>query len=221
MTTFPGSPRLLKAGIVLMDAGSGTVQRIIILQYNPNRLTRSLTAQSLGEGSNDRSMALRLKGPPVETYSLEAEIDAADQLEFPNQNNVATELGILPQLAALESLVYPKSSTLISNNALASLGTLEVVPLEAPLSVIVWGKYRVLPMRLTNFSVTEEAFDPKLNPLRATVTLGMRVLSVSDLGFDHRGGNLYMTYHQQLEEIAKLSRNGTLGDLGIATGDLT
>jgi len=221
MTTFPGSPRLLKAGIVLMDAGSGTVQRIIILQYNPNRLTRSLTAQSLGEGSNDRSMALRLKGPPVETYSLEAEIDAADQLEFPNQNNVATELGILPQLAALESLAYPKSSTLISNNALASLGTLEVVPLEAPLSVIVWGKYRVLPMRLTNFSVTEEAFDPKLNPLRATVTLGMRVLSVSDLGFDHRGGNLYMTYHQQLEEIAKLSRNGTLGDLGIATGDLT
>jgi len=221
MTTFPGSPRLLKAGIVLMDAGSGTVQRIIILQYNPNRLTRSLTAQSLGEGSNDRSMALRLKGPPVETYNLEAEIDAADQLEFPNQNNVATELGILPQLAALESLVYPKSSTLISNNALASLGTLEVVPLEAPLSVIVWGKYRVLPMRLTNFSVTEDAFDPKLNPLRATVTLGMRILSVGDLGFDHRGGNLYMTYHQQLEEIAKLSRNGALSDLGISAGDLT
>ena len=221
MTTYPGSPRLLKAGIVLMDAGSGAVQRIIILQYNPNRLTRSLSAQSIGEGSSDRSMALRLKGPPVETYSLEAEIDAADQLEFPNQNRVAAELGILPQLAALESLVYPKSSTLISNNALASLGTLEIAPLESPLSVIVWGKNRVLPMRVTNFSVTEEAFDPKLNPLRATVTLGMRVLSVSDLGFDHRGGNLYLTYHQQLERLAQLSRSGSLSDLGITAGDLT
>jgi len=220
MTTFPGSPRLLKAGIVLLDASSGAIQRIIVLQYNPNRLTRSLEAQSAGEGSANRSMALRLKGPPVETYRLEAEIDAADQLEFPDQNQSVTENGILPQLAALESLVYPKSSALISNNALASVGTLEIAPLEAPLSVIVWGKNRVLPMRVTEFSVTEEAFDPRLNPLRATVTLGMRVLSVSDLGFDHRGGNLYMTYHQQLEQLAQLSRSGALGDLGIAGGDL-
>jgi hypothetical protein len=220
MTTFPGSPRLLKAGIVLLDAGSGAVQRIIILQYNPNRLTRSLQAQSIGDGNTDRSMALRLKGPPVETYRLEAEIDAADQLEFPNQNQSVTEHGILPQLAALESLVYPKSSVLISNNTLASLGTLEIAPLESALSVIVWGKNRVLPMRVTEFSITEEAFDPKLNPLRATVSLGMRVLSVSDLGFNHRGGNLYMTYHQQLEQLAQLSRNGTLGDLGITTSNL-
>jgi hypothetical protein len=220
MTTFPGSPRLLKAGIVLLDAGSGAIQRIIILQYNPNRLTRSLEAQSIGEDNANRSMAVRLKGPPVETYKLEAEIDASDQLEFPNQNQTVVENGILPQLAALESLVYPKSSVLISNNTLASLGTLEIAPLESALSVIVWGKNRVLPMRVTEFSITEEAFDPRLNPLRATVNLGMRVLSVSDLGFNHRGGNLYMTYHQQLEQLAQLSRNGTLGDLGITTSDL-
>jgi hypothetical protein len=220
MTTFPGSPRLLKAGIVLLEAGSGAIQRIIVLQYNPSRLTRSLEAQSIGESSANRSMAVRLKGPPVETYRLEAEIDAADQLEFPGQNQSVIENGILPQLAALESLVYPKSSVLISNNALASLGTLEIAPLESPLSVIVWGKTRVLPVRVTEFSVTEEAFDPKLNPLRATVNLGMRVLSVSDLGFNHRGGHLYLTYHQQLEQLAQLSSSGTLGALGITAGDL-
>jgi hypothetical protein len=220
MTTFPGSPRLLKAGIVLLDANSGAIQRIIVLQYNPNRLTRSLEAQSIGEGSGNRSLAVRLKGPPVETYRLEAEIDAADQLEFPNQNQVVTENGILPQLAAIESLVYPKSSALISNHALASAGTLEIAPLESPLSVIVWGKNRVVPVRVTEFSITEEAFDPRLNPLRATVTLGLRVLSVSDLGFSHRGGSLYLTYHQQLEQMAQKSAGGTLGDLGISTSEL-
>lgn len=220
MTTFPGSPKLLKAGLVLLDASSGAIQRIIILQYNPNRLTRSLEAQSIGEGSPDRAMALRLKGPPVETYQLEAEIDAADQLEFPNQNQVVKENGILPQLAALESLVYPKSSDLASNNTLASLGTLEIAPVEAPLSLIVWGKRRVLPVRVTEFSITEEAFDPQLNPLRATIRLGMRVLSVSDLGFDHRGGNLYMVYHQQLEQLAQLGQSGTLSQLGISGANL-
>jgi hypothetical protein len=221
MTTFPGSPRLLKAGLVLLDATSGAIQRIIVLQYNPSRLTRSLEAQSIGEGNSNRSMALRLKGPPIETYRLEAEIDAADQLEFPNQNPVVSENGILPQLAALESLLYPKSSALISNNALAAAGTLEIAPLESSLSLVVWGKHRVLPVRVTEFSITEEAFDPQLNPLRATISLGMRVLSVSDLGFDHRGGNLYMTYHQQLERLAQLSQSGTLSTLGITSGELS
>lgn len=220
MTTFPGSPRLLKAGLVLLDATSGAIQRIVILQYNPQRLTRSLEAQSIGESTNDRSMALRLKGPPVETYQLEAEIDAADQLEFPSQNPVVSENGILPQLAAIESLVYPKSSDLARNNALAALGTLEIAPVEAPLSLVVWGKRRVLPVRVTEFSVTEEAFDPQLNPLRATIRLGMRVLSVSDLGFDHRGGNLYMVYHQQLEQLAHMGQSGTLSQLGISNSEL-
>jgi hypothetical protein len=221
MTTFPGSPRLLRAGIVLLGPTSGAIQRVIVLQYNPSRLTRSLSAKSVGDGSADRSQALRLVGPPVETYRLEAEIDAADQLEFPDQNQATVENGILPQLAALETLVYPASSALISNNRLASLGTLEIAPVEAPLSIFVWGPHRVLPVRVTEFSITEEAFDPALNPLRATISLGMRVLSVSDLGFDHRGGNLYMTYQQQLEQLAQLSRSGALGDLGISVRNVT
>ncbi len=221
MTTFPGSPRLLRAGIVLLGPTSGAIQRVIVLQYNPSRLTRSLNAQSVGDGGADRSQALRLVGPPVETYRLEAEIDAADQLEFPDQNQATVENGILPQLAALETLVYPASSALISNNRLASLGTLEITPVEAPLSIFVWGPHRVLPVRVTEFSITEEAFDPALNPLRATISLGMRVLSVSDLGFDHRGGNLYMTYQQQLERLAQLSRSGALGDLGISAQNVT
>jgi hypothetical protein len=214
MTTFPGSPRLLKGGIVLVDANTGVVQRIITLQYNPHTLTRTLKAQTLGEDA-DRSQALRLKAPPVETYKLDAEIDAADQLEFPDQNDAVKRHGIAPQLAALETILYPASAQLLTNNRLAASGTLEIAPTEAPLTLFVWSKNRVLPVRLTDFSVTEDAFDPNLNPIRAKVSLGMRVLNVNDLGFDHRGGSLYMTYQQGLESLATLSQGGALSELGI------
>lgn len=215
MTTFPGSPKLVKGGIVIIDPQSAAVQRIITLQYNPSKLTRSLQIQSIEGESGDRSQAMRIKGPPVETITLEAEIDAADQLEFPDQNQDAVALGIQPQLAVLETLLYPESANLISNNAMAQSGTLEIIPMQAPLTLFIWGKQRILPVRLTEFSVTEEAFDPALNPLRATVNLGMRVLSVDDLGFSHKGGSLFMSYLQAKELLASKYTDGEMGSLGI------
>jgi hypothetical protein len=84
---------------------------------------------------------------------------------------------------------------------LASLGTIEIIPAEAPLTLFVWSAQRVLPVRITELSVTEEAFDPALNPIRAKVTLGMRVLTVDDLGFTHRGGSLFMAYVRAKERL--------------------
>jgi hypothetical protein len=81
--------------------------------------------------------------------------------------------------------------------------------------LFVWSKNRVVPVRITDFSITEEAFDANLNPIRAKVSLGMRVLSVDDLGFDDKGGNLFMVYQQQKEKLATLNKNGTFRDLGI------
>ncbi len=214
MTTFPGSPKLLKGGLVLVQPDSGVVQRIIVLQYNPEMLSRTLQPQTVTE-SNDHSQALRLVGPPQESYKIEATIDAADQMEFPDENQTVRENGILPQLAVLETILYPASGRLISNNALAGSGTLEIIPAESALTLFVWSKNRVVPVRLTEFSVTEEAFDPNLNPLRAKVNLGMRVLNVNDLGFDHRGGNLYLAYQQRLEQLATLSKSGVFSQLGI------
>ena len=74
--------------------------------------------------------------------------------------------------------------------------------MESPLTLFVWSKQRIVPVRLTDLSITEEAFDPNLNPIRAKVSLGMRVLSVDDLGFDHKGGSLFMVYLQQKERLA-------------------
>lgn len=41
MTTFPGSPRLLKGRIVLINAETSAVLRIIALQYNPDTLNHA------------------------------------------------------------------------------------------------------------------------------------------------------------------------------------
>lgn len=215
MTTFPNSPKLLKGGIVLIDPITSAVRRIIALQYNPDTLSRTLQVKGVGGESGDRSEALRLKGPPVETIKLDAEIDATDHLEFPDQNPNAAQLGIHPQLAALETIVYPTSGQLQSNNSLAQAGTLEIAPMETPLTLFIWSKNRILPVRITDFSVTEEAFDAALNPIRAKVSLGMRVLSVDDLGFAHKGGSLFMSYLQSKEQLAARSQGGAFSTLGI------
>jgi hypothetical protein len=206
------SPRLLKGGLVQLDQRSGRIVAVVGLQYNPDTLTRSLQVQASGE-TGDRSQALRLRGAAVETIKLDAEIDATDQMEFPDEN--VARFGLHPQLAALEILVHPAASQLIANNALAQAGTLEIAPMETPLTLFIWSKSRILPVRLTDFSVTEEAFDPALNPIRAKVSLGMRVLSVDDLGFTHKGGSLFMSYLQLKEQLAARAQGGSLTLLGI------
>jgi hypothetical protein len=215
VTTFPNAPRVLKAGLVLVDPTSGQIKQVISLQYNPDSLTRSFQAQAVAPGAADKSEALRLKGPAVESYKLEAEIDATDQLELPDRNRATVEHGIQPQLAALELLLYPSSQQLNANNDLASAGTLEIVPMETPLALFVWSKTRIVPVRITEFSITEEAFDPALNPLRAKVSLGLRVLSVDDLGFSHKGGSLFMNYLKSKEQLAGKVPPGKLSSFGI------
>lgn len=215
MASFPNSPKLLKAGLVLIDPESARVLRIIALQYNPEKLTRTLQVQSAGGEAGNRSEAMRFKGPAVETIRLEADLDATDQLEFPGQNRVAVEHGIAPQLAALEALAHPSSAQLRDLDRQAGSGTLEIAPMEAPLMLLVWSKSRIVPVRLSEFSISEEAFDPALNPIVAKVTLGLRVLSVDDLGFAHKGGSLFMSYLQAKEQLAGKALPGGLGALGI------
>ena len=214
MTTFPGSPRLLKGGLVLLDPDSGAVRGAIALQYNPETLSRSFQIQAIG-AEGDRSQALRIKGPAVESYKLDVVVNAIDQLELPGQNPNAVKFGIQPQLAMLESLIQPPSSRLLSNNALAQSGALEIVTMQTPLTVFVWSTARVAPVRFTELGITEEAFDPNLNPIQAKVSLGLRVLSVDDLGFQHKGGNLFMAYLQQKEQLAAKAPAATLSAFGI------
>jgi hypothetical protein len=210
----PLSPRLVKGGLVQMDSGSGRVLRVIALQYNPDTLTRTLQVQATGAGG-DRSEALRLKGAAIETIKLEAEIDGTVRLDDPGANTDTVKLGIHPELAALEALVHPRADDLQANDALASAGVLEILPLEAPLTLFIWSRQRVVPVRVTDLSVTEEAFDVVLNPIRAKVSLSLRVLSVDDLGFGHRGGTLFMAYLRAKESLAARAGSVELSTLGV------
>lgn len=216
MSAFPNSPRLVRAGIVTMDPDTSAVQSIIALQYNPDSLSRSLQIQAVPGGQDGvRVDALRLRGPAIETIKLEAELDATDQLEFPNQNPLAVQFGLHPQLAQLEMLVNPTVETLLADDNMANNGTLEIIPLEQPLTLFVWSKTRVVPVRLTDFSITEEAFDPNLNPIRAKVSLGMRVLNIDDLGFEHPGGRIFMSYLTNKEQLASQASTVAISVLGL------
>ena len=205
MSAFPNSPRLLKGAIVGLDPAN-PLASVIVFQYNPETVTRTLTPQTSGAGGGGQSApgeAMRLAGPPQEEIKLDVTIDATDQLE--QAQPIATQMGIYPQLSALEMLLYPKSATTIANEALLATGMIEVVPPEAPLTVLVWGVKRVVPVRLTSFSVTEEMFDPNLNPIHAKVSLGLRVLNYKDLGLMSPGGALFMAHQVMKEAMATLN----------------
>ena len=211
MTTFPNSPRLMKGAIIGLDIFN-PISSVILFQYNPETLTRTLQAQTSGEGGNS-SEALRLRGAPQESITLEIEIDATDQLE--KGDNSATSMGIYPQLSALEMLIYPKSSLVIANTVLLAAGTIEVIPPMAPLTLFIWGPKRVLPVRLTNFSITEDAYDVNLNPIRAKVSLGLSVLNYNDLPLTHPGYHLFLAHQVVKETMATI---GSVNNLAAAGG---
>ena len=214
--SLSSSPRLIKGGLVVMAPGGGAVRNTIALQYNPDSLTRSYQVQGVGgDGGGERAQPFRLKGPAVETIKLEADIDGTDQLEHPDSNANAVAFGIGPQIALLEALVNPSVEEILAVAAATQNGTLEILPPEAPLVLFVWSKNRVVPVRVTEFSVTEEAFDPSLNPIRAKVSLGLRVLSTDDLGFTHKGGTMFLSYLRVRETLATKAGSASLASIGL------
>ena len=215
MTSFPRSPRLLKGAIVAVDL-LNPPPSVIAFQYNPDSLTRTVRAQTLGNESSGGD-ALRVKGPPEETIKLDIEVDATDHLE--QAKPTATAMGIHPTLAALEVLLYPRSATVIANHALSAAGVIEIIPPQMPLALFVWGAKRIVPVRITELSITEEAFDPALNPMRAKAALGLRVLNYDDLGLLTPGGALFMAHQVAKEVMARLGA-GDPAALGPLLGSL-
>jgi hypothetical protein len=209
MNTFPGSPKVMKGAIVGVDPFN-PLASVIIFQYNPDTLRRSLSARTSNRawGNADRGEAMRLSGPPQETVDLEIDIDAADQLE--GAEPTATTMGVYPALSSLEMLLYPKAPLVIANEVLLRAGVIEVVAPEAPLTLFVWGPKRVLPVRLTSFSITEQAFDTGLNPIRASASLSLAVLSYQDLGLLSAGGALFMAHQVAKEAMATINGAGSI-----------
>jgi len=212
MASFPRSPRLRKGAIISLDMPSLSPQ-VVIFQYNPDTLTRTLTPKT-SQSKTGKAETLRLDGPPEEDIELDIELDATDQLENPDQNPTAVQTGVNTQLAALEMILYPKSSSVIANAALAALGTIEVVPPEGPFTLFVWGPSRVLPVKITKFRISEEAYDTELNPIRAKVSLTMKVLTYVDLQQSHIGYALYLANQISKEIMATVGSVNNMGSIG-------
>ena len=211
MSSFPGSPRVMRGALIGIDIFN-PIASVIVFQYNPDTMTRTLQAQTAGEKAA-RSEVLRLKGAPVETIKMDVEIDATDQLEKGDQQT--TSMGIYPQLSALEMLIYPKSVRVITNKVLQLAGHREIFPPLGPLVLLVWGLKRVLPVSLTEFTITEEAHDVSLNPIRARVSLGLRVLSYNDLPLTNPGYYIFLAHQVAKETMATM---GSISNLGAVFG---
>jgi hypothetical protein len=210
MTGTPMSPRLLKGALVGMDLFN-PIASIIVFQYNPDTMTRRLEPRgSSREG--ERGEAFRLSGPPKETITVSVEIDATDQLA--DRHPLALAAGISPTLSALEMLVYPKSALVIANTVIAALGGIEVLPAPGPMVLFVWGPTRVLPVRVASISITEEAFDTLLNPIRAKVELSLEVLSYHDLKVASPGGALFMVHQVTKELMATTNIFNSVANIG-------
>jgi len=203
MNGTPLSPRVFRGALVSAEP-LRPASSVIVFQYNPDTLNRTLQART--SGGEVGSGPLRLTGPPEETIKLSVEVDAADQLSVGDPTTV--RFGIRPALAALELLLYPPAQTMIDNQGLAASGLIEVLAPAAPLTVLVWGPGRVLPVRVTEFSVTEEAFDAGLNPIRAKVDLGMRVVTYFESGTQSAAGALSLANHVALEVSGALATSG-------------
>jgi hypothetical protein len=210
MGSFPGSPRTLRGAIVAVDPRS-PLSRIVLFGYNPDEVSRSLKPRGAGPGQQvGPGDPHRIWGAPVETISMTVDVDATDQLEAGDP--LAATSGISPQLAALEMLLYPSSSLVIANTALLLAGTIEILPPEGPLTVLVWGPGRAVPVHIDSLEITEQAFAPSLVPIRATVAITATVLTYDDLAATDAGYALFLV-HQVLKE--------TLAVLGGVSGALS
>lgn len=206
-------PTILKGAIVALDSTSpSSPPSVIAFQYNPERVRRSLTAQVVGGDPGSRTEAVVFTGAPVETIEVDVDIDATDQM---NSGNSPT---IYPQLSTLELLTFPTSTDVTTQTTLLGQGTIEVGPFVAPLALFVWGSTRVVPVRIDSLSISEELFGSDLSPIRATVTMTLRVLSYSDLAPNSLGYNLFLQYQQVKESVS--TATSSLAGTGITTTNL-
>ena len=213
MSFSPRSPRVARAALIGVSPLSPP-PNVVIFQYNPDQVTRTIHPLTAAADA-EKGDVLRLRGPAQETIKLDGELDATDQLEVGDPT--ATTLGLLPALAALEMLVYPPAALMLANQVLSAIGVIEIVPAPTPvqLTILVWNAARILPVRLQDFTITEDAFDTNLNPIRAKITLNLRVLTYSDLGLLNPAGALFMVHHVAKEALAKLSLASVVASGGI------
>jgi hypothetical protein len=200
------SPKFLKGAIVQFKTMPIVpIPNIILFQYNPESLSRTLTPYAPPEGAGTATApqgatpASSLAQPqePTESFTVTLFLDASDALEVPEAHPVAVLSGVADRIAALEMLLYPQGDSLLGSLAgsiSVSIGAggisasmskdAFVKRPEVPVTLFVWGPGRIVPVRLQTFTVEELQWNQLLYPTRAKVSVGMKVLTKDALNKD-------------------------------------
>ena len=194
---FPNRPKILRGAFV--EFGLSLPPLLVTFQFNPLQLTRNRSlgftvpggsgtgdgkGRSLRDFHGEVSDLLDLQKQQVvtvqeQTIGFDIRLDATDALD--EGDDLAEQFGLAPQLATLELMVQPKSESLLGAAADLVLGKPKTgfsftrSP-NPPLVLFIFGRKRVLPVNITSMNITETEFTPDLNPLRATVTVGLTVI---------------------------------------------
>ncbi|MEM9309954.1 MAG: hypothetical protein AAGA34_00785 [Pseudomonadota bacterium] len=205
----PRTPKVMRGAIVGIDIFN-PISSIAIFQYNPEQISRSISPQYGGGAGGAKSEPLRLVGPPQETISANLKLDLIDQMEEGKNGPLGS--GLSGQLAALEMLVYPKSISVAINQAMLLGGMMEVVPPAAPLTLFIYGITTIVPVKIESLSITETAHDPSLHPIRADVSVGMKVLTYNDLSMTNPGYWAFMAHQVVKETLATIASVNNAAD---------
>ncbi len=210
----PLRPNLQKGALAVYPTHTPGSQptALIVFQFNPESMKRTLAhraapAPTEGKSGAAKEDVLRVAGPPLETISITVDMHAADQLDEPDneKNNAVAQHGLHPALARLELLMYPPTLNAKKIEEQAAKGKVQVSPADVPLVLLIWGKSRVVPVKLTSFAISEDAFDSRLNPISAKVELGMQVLSYMEFTDSSIGRDAFLAYQKTKENLAQPS----------------
>ncbi|MET9761297.1 hypothetical protein ABZ016_19920 [Streptomyces sp. NPDC006372] len=240
-TGYSRTPKLLKGALIQFSAPLLLpIPNVIAFQYNPESLTRTLKpwappgtedpAHPQSEQQRDQAHGRAQPYDPQEDFTVVLDLDATDALETPESHPVAVVSGVADRIAALEMLLYPAKDSgglggLLSGSVSIGVGGIslggsaqaEVVPSpKVPVVLFFWGPGRIVPVRLTSFTVEEQAFSPLLYPVRAKVSVGMRVLTADAFADEEETAEVriakaaYTFTRKQKEVLATLNLANTV-----------
>jgi hypothetical protein len=198
--------KFIKGALVeFMETFLLPLPNVIIFQFNPETMTHTWTQPQAADGSGSGGDAnpLAVRGVPGESFSFTVMLDSNESIadNNPISGSLAEVSGVYSRLAALEMLQYPtggsgggllgsvSASVSVGGGGLflggsASAAVKRSIPQsQVPTVLFVWGPGRIVPVRVTNLTVTEKLYDSLLNPIHAEAQLGLQVLTPEELKY--------------------------------------
>ena len=142
------------------------------------------SVQPLAQAAQDHGVGGRLAALEMLLYPL-ASARAGTAQPTPGSGAASgaqpgADGGLAPSGQAAGGLVGTVSAASGSSSG-AARPTWAVPNSTLPVVLFVWGRKRILPVRVTTLTITETLYDTQLNPTHAEVVIGLRVLTPAEL----------------------------------------